>query len=311
MSIKRFIKFNFLRELIYSRWTDKYRVPPVLYIECTNICNADCVFCRYGEYKDSIDFKIMSMEYFSSVLDQYVGIGGREISITPTMADPLTDPLLSDRIRFIDKTDVESLSFYTNGISLKGDVISSLEDVRDTKISIRVSISGFSRKRYNDIMRVDKFERVKKNLLKMSQIGNPNIHVKAVLRVAKIDVSDAEKFSSILQKENVCFSVEREFDSWGGKRKDALVGGFDVKTRNSGIGPCRTSFQKPLVTVNGDVKLCDCRDSDDDLVVGSLNNSTLTDILWGDDMMRLRGLFFKEETMPLLCRKCEIYRSIY
>ena len=108
------------------------------------------------------------------------------------------------------------------------------------------------------------------------------------------------------------YSIEDEFDSWGGKLDDSFFSaGFKKKIREDGDGPCRVSFQKPLITVDGFLKLCDCRDADNELVVHNLNELSL-DRAWASDEMRdARLRFLRKETMPSVCQKCEIYRSIY
>ena len=51
-----------------------------------------------------------------------------------------------------------------------------------------------------------------------------------------------------------------------------------IKERINRVGPCRVSFAKPLITVNGDFKLCDCRDALDELVVGNVFEQTIEEI---------------------------------
>jgi len=311
VNLKKIIKFFLFRKIVYSRWIKKYRIPPVLYVECTNVCNAECVFCRYGEYKDKIEFKVMSLDFFCSVVDQYVEMGGSNLALTPVMADPLTDSLLSDRIKVIDSSDIKKLSFYTNSISLKESLVDVLSEVSETDVDIMISISGFNRERYREVMGVDKFDSVKKNLIRLSVIDNSLLNVKAILRVSNKDVADVYEFSDFLDSINIEYLVEKEFDTWGGEISDRLDGAFAIKERSSGLGPCRVSFKKPLVTVDGMLKLCDCRDSDDQLIVDSLSGNMLKDVLWGRKIMSMRDSFFHSDTMPSICAKCEIYRSIY
>jgi radical SAM protein with 4Fe4S-binding SPASM domain len=84
-----------------------------------------------------------------------------------------------------------------------------------------------------------------------------------------------------------------------------------IKERINRVGPCRVSFAKPLITVNGDFKLCDCRDALDELVVGNVFEQTIEEIWNGDDIKRMRDRFYSDKTMPDVCSKCEYYQSIY
>ena len=84
-----------------------------------------------------------------------------------------------------------------------------------------------------------------------------------------------------------------------------------VKERIKRVGPCRVSFAKPLITVNGDFKLCDCRDALDELVVGNVFEQTIEEIWNGEDIKKMRDKFYSNKTMPDVCSKCEYYQSIY
>ena len=84
-----------------------------------------------------------------------------------------------------------------------------------------------------------------------------------------------------------------------------------IKERINRVGPCKVSFAKPLITVNGDLKLCDCRDALDELVVGNVFEQTIEEIWNGENIKNMRNRFYSDKTMPNVCSKCEYYQSIY
>jgi len=120
-------------------------------------------------------------------------------------------------------------------------------------------------------------------------------------------------FLRYLKDIGMASKVEYGFDTWGGLLEDN-ISKFDqlpVKERIDRIGPCKVSFAKPLITVNGDFKLCDCRDALDELVVGNVFEQTIEKIWHGDDIRNMRNRFYSDKTMPNVCSKCEYYQSIY
>ena len=142
------LKYHLKKQTFLDRLSIKYKNPLSLYIECVNVCNAACIFCYYPKISDTINKQTMSVEDFSSYIDQFSSVGGSNIGLTPTLGDPLVDKYFNDRLRIIDKSTISNLVFYTNLINLKSSHIDSLVAVKNTKIRIFVSITGFSKEEY-------------------------------------------------------------------------------------------------------------------------------------------------------------------
>jgi len=311
-NFKKILKRSIGKKIVYNLWDKKFSHPDTLYFECSNLCNALCVFCCYKDYKDEIDFKLMDIQLFARLIDEFVLMGGENIALTPTMADPLTDKFLPERVKIVDESSLKKVSFYTNLISFKSSLINEIENITNTQLNINVSFSGLSSERYFEVMGVNKYDRVIENLKKLARIKNPLVNKRVVIRITEKDKQFLSSFELLMEEVGLDYTIEDEFDSWGGKLDESLFStGFKKKIREDGDGPCRVSFQKPLITVEGFLKLCDCRDADNELIVHNLNELSL-DRAWASDEMRdARLRFLKKETMPSVCQKCEIYRSIY
>ena len=314
--IKPLIKILLFRNFFLKRAENKYKIPETLYIEGTNLCNAKCVFCYYPVIADSIVTKHMTLSQFKVIVKQFVGMGGKSLSITPTMSDPLADPLLADRVEFLKTSGIQLLSFYTNLISFKEKIRETLSNLGDTlKLEINVSFTGFDKQTYNKFMGVDKFDFVKKNLIKLSKVSSDNESLSSSVTMRDYDNSTESKleFLQYLKDIDMDSKVEYGFDTWGGLLEENLskFEQLPIKERVDRIGPCRVSFAKPLITVNGDFKLCDCRDALDELVVGNVFEQTIEQIWSGDKIKNMRDRFYSDKTMPDVCSKCEYYQSIY
>ncbi len=314
--IKTLIKRFLFKNLLLEKAERKYQIPETLYIEGTNLCNAKCVFCYYPVIADQIVTKHMKLDQFKNIVKQFVDMGGRSLSITPTMSDPLADPLLPERIEYLKNSGIQSLGFYTNLISFKQKMRDTLKNLGDTlKIRINVSFTGFDQESYDKFMGVDKFDFVKNNLIKLSEDSSKNKSLTSSVTMRDYDGSGESKlgFLQYLKDISMKSKVEYGFDTWGGLL-ESNISKFEqlpVKERIDRVGPCKVSFAKPLITVNGDFKLCDCRDALDELVVGNVFEQTIEEIWHGDNIKNMRNRFYSDKTMPDVCSKCEYYQSIY
>ena len=75
-TLKQIIKYYLFKGAVYKRFNNRYKIPECLYIECTNICNAKCVFCCYPLLANDIDRAVMPVEEFKHIINEYVDMGG-------------------------------------------------------------------------------------------------------------------------------------------------------------------------------------------------------------------------------------------
>jgi radical SAM protein with 4Fe4S-binding SPASM domain len=304
------------KESVLARVEEDYLIPSKLYIECTNLCNARCVFCYYKNISDDLVKMFMPLEMFEEIVKQYIAMGGTEIALTPTIADPLTDPMFNQRIELLDRCNIRKVTFYTNLISFGTKVRDALANVKNLSIEIGVSFTGFDKEKYKELMGVDKFETVKKNLEKLSIVQNINrthIEARVVMRSYVDQEPAATELKKFIRELGLKVGVDHEFDSWGGLLENELKENkqLRLKKRQPRIGPCMVSYTKPVIAVNGDMKLCDCRDVFGDLVVGNILETPLKEIWEGRRIREMRDKFFNPETLPEVCQKCEVYKSIF
>ena len=102
-------------------WTAREEsAPATLFIETTNICNADCVFCAY-QYQDKFRSGkgTMSDELFEKALADYVALTAgpeeRHVNFTPLVGEPLVDPKIIHRVGRAKAIGAD-VTFFTNGI---------------------------------------------------------------------------------------------------------------------------------------------------------------------------------------------------
>ncbi len=308
--------FRFRRHEVQRRLKTFREIPRDLHIEGTNICNAKCAFCAYPQMERPK--QVMSMTDFRQVIDDYVGMGGKYVSLSPIVGDPFVDPHLFERLDDLyEREQIEGFYFFTNAISMKPKICERLLSYAD-KLTIHVSWGGFDRETYRRIMGVDRFDVVCKNVetfLEMKRKATSPIDLYIELRCpasnCKGDVW--ERFYKYGQEGLIKMrSLKYGYDSWAGKveTKTLKKAGLEPLKRPYKRGACELLFMKPVVLANSKVNACACRDVEAELVVGDLKDSKLSAI-WGgkgiDDIIELH----ERGDYPDVCRRCTRYVSVY
>jgi MoaA/NifB/PqqE/SkfB family radical SAM enzyme len=304
----------FKRDEVEAYYARRYAVPERLYVECTNVCNARCVFCYYPKIADTHPRKYMDVGEFRRILAEFKAAGGIEVGLTPTVGDPFIDPHFPERVRVLDEIGLPAF-LYTNLIHISGKIERALSEISAFKFTVNVSVAGFDRDAYARLMGVDRFEDMKRNLARIRAIAAANPNLVVAVRLQDYYGSDAAKrsFVSFLDSLGVPYTLNTLVDTWGGLVEDEIdrAGALEKKPRLTRVGPCKISYIKPLVTVDLKLKLCDCRDVKDELIVGDLAKQSLAEIWSGPEANRIRASMYDPAHMPEICRKCEMYVSIF
>jgi MoaA/NifB/PqqE/SkfB family radical SAM enzyme len=303
--------------------TDKSKVK-WLNIEVTNICNSNCRFCAY-RYQDKFRRSrgIMVDAIFEKAVNDFKKCGGKFVSLTPFAGEPLLDPSIIDRTEFIKKSGLWA-GFFTNGTFLNRIDIDRL--LKSGIDALAISTAPLERgmyelvyqnKHYEDLLNGLKNLFVARNSLRKDLIVSltfrSHIPMKEVLSLPDFQKSIYPLLT--MEDRKAIIVNTRGFDTWGGQitEKD-MVGNMRlalpplIKRR-----PCAWTFNLYL-TWDGQVRACACRfaeaeneDGKDDLYLGNIMESSLTEIWLGSEIKRLRSSF-REGNLPLVCRNCTMYR---
>ncbi|MBD2167448.1 radical SAM protein [Calothrix membranacea FACHB-236] len=291
------------------------KIPRNLHIEGTNICNAKCTFCAYPQMERSK--ATMPMEDFQRIVDEYVAMGGKYISLTPIVGDPFIDRHLFERLNDLNKrAEIKGFYFYTNSILMKPQISEKLLAYGE-KLNIYVSWGGFDRETYKSIMGVDRFDIVRQNIeafVEAKLESNSSTILTIALRcpLEKCTGELWEKFCQWRSQKIIKIDYITAYDSWAGKVKDEDLKQVGLKpvVKPYKRGACELLYMKPIILANGKVNACACRDVEAELIVGDLKESTLSKIWAGQAIEEIiqrheRGDF------PDVCQRCTWYISIY
>jgi radical SAM protein with 4Fe4S-binding SPASM domain len=307
--------FRFKRAGIRSEVEAIRSVPRNLHIEGTNVCNAKCTFCAYPQMERPKE--TMPMDMFRKIIDQYVEMGGRGVSLTPIVGDPFVDRHLFERLDYLDQLpQIRGFYFYTNGILMKPHVIEKLLKYGD-KLRVYVSFGGFDRETYKAIMGVDYFDLVSQNIeafVEAKRSTGAKTPLILALRCPPSNWKGSfwEKCKSFEKEKMIQSYLPPTFDSWAGKVKPEALKKVGLKSTPAPYkrGACELLFTKPIVLANGKVNACACRDVEAELVIGDLNESSLKELWAGQSIDELIQKHEQGE-FPEVCKRCTWYSSIY
>lgn len=308
--------FRFRRQEIQQLLEKQRGLPRGLHIEGTNICNAKCTFCAYPQMERPK--QTMPMDQFRRVIDEYVAMGGKYVSLTPIVGDPFVDPHIFERLDDLyRRPEIEGFYFYTNAILMKPEVSERLLAYSD-KLKVFISMGGFDRETYKAIMGVDQYDRVRRHieaLVEIKRKANSPIGVTISIRCPKSKCYRALWHSICNWQSQGLIALEWPyfgFDSWAGKIKaeDLRKVGLEPMQAPYKRGACELLYLRPVVLANGKINACACRDVEAQLIVGDIKDSTLAEVWEGkgiDDIIERheRGDF------PEVCKQCTWYVSVY
>ncbi len=287
---------------------------PSISIETTNICNANCIFCAY-QYQTRPK-GVMSMDLFRKVIDNYVDLGGRVLSLTPTVGDPLVDPDCLARIRYARSRQITSIAMYSNMISLEHVGAKALANSGIT--SLTVSVSGFDEEMYKRVYRSQMYKQVYANIQRFAKAnlaaGSP-VDFGVQMRVDRplsevVNYPDHVALAALIGSDKI--GIKLRYDDWSGHiTPNQLSGTMKIRTAiPPRISPCSELYSGPMVYWDGSVGACGCRDLNaSELIIGNINDSHLGDIWFGENIRKLRDEFMTP-SIKSICSTCKHYNNL-
>lgn len=307
--------YRFERAEIRRHLESLRRIPRGLHVEGTNICNAACVFCAYPQMERKK--QTMSMDEFRRIVNEYLAMGGRHVSLTPIVGDPFVDKHVFERLDLLMSLDlVSGISFYTNAILMTPEKSARLMSMV-SKLHVHVSWGGFDAKTWNTIMGVDKFESARDNVLAFIDIKRrtkSKIPFTLALRCPDSNCAGPlwETLDSARKEGLVEIARMPDYDSWAGKiaPEELRKVGLLPRTMPFKLGACELLFTKPVVLANGDVNACACRDVEAELIVGNVRDEPLEKIWAGPKIDAIIASHERGE-YPDVCKRCTYFVSVY
>jgi radical SAM protein with 4Fe4S-binding SPASM domain len=260
----------------------------------------------------------MKMGLFEKVVDEAVLAGSTSINFSVMIGDPLLDPQLLQRAKYI-KTypQVRETGFTT---TLQWLHLFDLDDFfrADFKwIVVSTTLSG--REQYRTFFGVDKYDQMLANLITLLKENNRRgqpIRLELSIKPTperREDILRHPHFQLVqsLTAENLVAKVKREnffvFD-WGGSVKlPDYLRLFPLVPRKH--RPCNRLLQSLMVYSNGKVGACNCVDfeASTELILGNVEETPLMEMWDSTHLAQLRSDWKAGTRIPVPCRQCRMY----
>ena len=128
-----------IRRLLLATGRDRApRLPEIVQIESTNICNAKCVFCP----RDDMHRRqgVMSIELFQKVVDECAGLGITHVRMH-NYGEAFMDRHLVEKIRYAKQKGIREVGVISNGSLITDTVARGIIDAGLDAINISVDAS--------------------------------------------------------------------------------------------------------------------------------------------------------------------------
>jgi MoaA/NifB/PqqE/SkfB family radical SAM enzyme len=267
------------------------RLPEIVQIESTNICNAKCVFCPRDEMHRRQG--VMDMALYRKIVDECAALGITHVRVH-NYGEPFIDRLLVEKVRYAKARGIREVGMISNGSLITDPIARGMIEAGLDAINISVDAAGrevFERTRVG--LKYDKVIANIERVVRLRQeLGRrrPKLILSFVRQGDSLDEQAfIEHWKAIADKVHVT-----DLHNWAG-----------TLHRESDVNfPCYRPWLTFTVLWDGRVSLC-CADFDGREILGDLRTSTIQEIWNADPYRRARRLHL-ESGGPDVCRSCDL-----
>ena len=284
-----------VRRLLMATGRDRApRMPEIVQIESTNICNAKCVFCP----RDDMHRRqgIMSVELFRKIVDECVDLGITHVRMH-NYGEAFIDKKLVEKVRYAKQKGIKEVGVISNGSLITEEIARGMIDAGLDAINISVDASG---KEVFESTRVGlKYDKVIANIERLVRLRSESGKRRPKLILSFVRQNNSadeqafiEHWRAIADKIHVT-----DLHNWAG----TLNKESDVNY------PCYRPWLTFTVLWDGRVSLC-CADFDGKTILGDLNTHSIAEI-WNAEPYRDVRRQHLESGGPDICRACDLPRK--
>jgi MoaA/NifB/PqqE/SkfB family radical SAM enzyme len=272
--------------------------PVRVVLEPTNLCNHNCIFCFYSNFRSENNVYI-SREKLFELAEDFKKLGVKSVSLVGG-GEPMIHPAIYDLIHWFHKNNI-LISITTNGSAFKDFEIDTI--VRASTY-IRVSLNAASEQTHNLINapKSSQFERIIHNIEKLrkhrDKIGaNMLIGIKNAIFDKNVhEIGDMVALGERLKVDYIMFAAVVGESPSSRQIIDNAREKIDKLNKETQVLLFHSFYKKPekapkcicnpligTVSANGDMYLCGFMDhSDGAYKIGNINETRFID-LWGSE----------------------------
>lgn len=241
-------------------WQGERIIPRRIVIETIFGCNAACGMCVIN-HPTSRSKGIMPMDKFTQLIDRLTPHRETvELFDLFGLGEPVIDPYLVDRIRYVKAAGFRNTAISTNAHLLTPEMaVGLMEAGLDTVI---FSIDGFSKEAHETIRFRTKYDRVVKNCIEMIRLRDAvGYETRFVVRFVQQPLNahewdDYRKFwQGVISPEKRDLLIRYDMHNWSDQIKGKPIE-HDWRDPVIDVAPCHHIFEKLVILANGAVALC-------------------------------------------------------
>jgi len=284
-----------VRRLLLATGRDRApRLPEIVQIEATNICNAKCVFCPRDEMHRRQG--IMSLELFKKIVDECAELGITHVRMH-NYGEAFVDRKLVEKVRYAKLKGIQEVGMISNGSLITEPVAKGMIEAGLDAINISVDASG---KEVFEATRVGlKYDKVIANIERLLRLRGESGKRRPKLILSFVRQNNSadeqafiEHWRTIADKIHIT-----DLHNWAGT----------LNTESDVNYPCYRPWLTFTVLWDGRVSLC-CADFDGKTILGNLNTHTIAEIWNAEPYRRVRREHL-ESGGPDICRACDLPRK--
>ncbi len=280
-------------ELIYRAF------PPVIQVETTNACNANCVICPRAKMTRRIGF--MGEELYQSIIKE-CALNKIHCLHLHNFGEPLLDRRLAERIKLAKEVGLNRVKIFTNGSLLTEE--KSGELIRAGLDEIKISFDGNTKEIFESIRKNLDYDVVCKNIQRLLDLrrsqGSLKPRVELVYTALEDNLSEAADFRQEWEGKVDKVHVDPAHN-WTEDRVPAEWAQNSVSPIRH---PCLRLWNTFTILWNGEVSLC-CLDYDGKEILGNVRQQTIKEIWQGPSLGQIRKRHIEGKFQKLgICRDC-------
>jgi hypothetical protein len=267
------------------------RLPDIVQIESTNLCNAKCVFCPRDEMHRRQG--VMEMDLFKKVVDECAALGITHVRVH-NYGEPFLDKQLVEKVRYAKSKGIQEVGMISNGSLITEELARGMIEAGLDAINISVDAAG-----------KEVFEKTRIHLSYDDVVGN----IRALHRIRMELGKRRPKLILSFVRQNNSADEQAFIREWG-----ALADKIHITDLHNWAGtlndrtdvrfPCYRLWQTFTVLWDGRVSLC-CADFDGRHILGDLRTSTIARI-WNAPAYRAARREHLDSGGPEICRSCDL-----
>jgi radical SAM protein with 4Fe4S-binding SPASM domain len=267
------------------------RLPDIVQIESTNLCNAKCVFCPRDEMHRRQG--VMGMELFKKVVDECAALGITHVRVH-NYGEPFLDRQLVDKVQYAKERGIAEVGMISNGSLITEALARGMIEAGLDAINISVDASG-----------KESFERTRVHLEYDTVIGN----IRTLARLRKEMGRKRPKLILSFVRQGNTADEQAFIDEWRPIADKIHVTDLHnwagtLNAKSDVNFPCYRLWLTFTVLWDGRVSLC-CADFDGRHILGDLRTATISEIWNSPAYLAVRRQQLQDGG-PEICRSCDL-----